>query len=181
MSVNCEMFKPIEGTDGRYLISNFGNVVSVYVRRNNYGKYTERKKPRQIKTTDNGNGYLIFSTQIDGIRKSHYVHREVAKAFLEKPEGKDYVNHKDYNKKNNHVENLEWCTQKENVLYSICNKKPINNGKPGRTGQRYISYKKRKGLYRVLIKNRVFDIEKHFKTIEQAIEYRDRIMHDVRF
>lgn len=59
-------------------------------------------------------GYL--RTQFDG--KTRTVHRVVATAFIPASTGKDFVNHKDGNKRNNSVENLEWCTRGENMIHA---------------------------------------------------------------
>ena len=59
-------------------------------------------------------GYL--RTQFDG--KSRTVHRVIALAFIPKIEGKDFINHKDGNKQNNSVDNLEWCTRSENMKHA---------------------------------------------------------------
>ncbi len=65
---------------------------------------------REFTYTVNNRGYLSVRIR----NKTYMVHRLVAKAFLAKPQGKDFINHKDGNKLNNHVSNLEWCTIKEN-------------------------------------------------------------------
>ena len=56
---------------------------------------------------------------ISNKRCDRYIHRLVAEYFLKKPKGKDVVNHKDCNRINNHVDNLEWVTTKENIDYAI--------------------------------------------------------------
>lgn len=62
-------------------------------------------------------GYVIIDLSANGIRKDFYVHVLVAKLFLESIEGKKEVNHKDKNKTNNNVENLEWVTPSENMFH----------------------------------------------------------------
>lgn len=84
-----------------YYISNFGNV-RVFTAK------TNRELNRE--PTDNGKGYLKIAWK--------YVHRMVAETFLEKIEGKDFVNHLDGNKQNNKVDNLEWCTRSENMQHA---------------------------------------------------------------
>lgn len=65
-------------------------------------------------------GYLRCSVQkLNGVWTSQPVHRLVAKAFIANPENKSCVNHKDNNRQNNTVENLEWVTPKENVYHSF--------------------------------------------------------------
>lgn len=77
--------------------------------------HIRRKKTKHILHEFVGkDGYL--RTQFDG--KSRTVHRVIANAFIDKINGKDFVNHKDGNKKNNQVENLEWCTRSENMYHA---------------------------------------------------------------
>ena len=66
----------------------------------------------------NGNGYLYVSKQSGRKTKHYYVHRLVAEAFIENPLNKPEVNHIDGNKRNNIVENLEWCTRGENIIHA---------------------------------------------------------------
>ena len=67
------------------------------------------------------NGYLTHTTRIGGRSGTNIVlrvHRLVAKAYIPNPDNKPFVNHKDGNKQNNHVSNLEWCTPKENSQHA---------------------------------------------------------------
>lgn len=111
-----EIWKDIEGYEGLYAVSNMGRVKS-------YDKWIERKSDkgylmpgRMMKLVKITNGYLTVSVRKNGNVKVLYVHRLVAKAFIDNPNGYDEVNHIDENKENNTVDNLEWC----NHLYN-CN------------------------------------------------------------
>lgn len=72
-----------------------------------------------LKATENNRGYLVQQLNCDGRRRNFSVHRLVARCFIPNPDGKPQVNHKDGNKRNNSVENLEWCTGKENVRHAV--------------------------------------------------------------
>lgn len=77
----------------------------------------------------NKDGYLVCSIKLHNIGwRSVRVHRLVALAFIPNPDNLPEVNHKDYNRQNPNVDNLEWVTRKENVNYSKCNM-PDYNGK----------------------------------------------------
>lgn len=104
-----EIWKPIDGTDGQYEVSNTGKV-----RSNNYMAHGITK---EMKPWDNG-GYLRVSLKIKGKQSNRLVHRLVADAFIANEESKQEVNHKDGDKHNNCVENLEWCTRKENLHHA---------------------------------------------------------------
>lgn len=74
-------------------------------------------KPRVLRPADN-KGYLLACLSMRGKTYGRLVHRLVAQAFIPNPEGKPEVNHKDSDRKNNKVENLEWMTAKENTDHS---------------------------------------------------------------
>lgn len=105
-----EIWKTIEGTDGRYEVSNTGKI-----RSNNYLGHGGQK---ELSLAKDHKGYLRVRIYINGCRKTVKVHREVAKAFLENPDNKPEVNHRDGNKENNHVSNLEWSTPGDNVRHA---------------------------------------------------------------
>lgn len=119
-----EAWKDIDGYEGYYQVSNYGEVRSLdYIKeiKSPYGGYMNKRfKGRVLSPNDNGNGYL--SVQLfKGKRK--YIHRLVANAFLDNSNGYKEINHKDRNTKNNNVENLEWCTRKYNVNYKDARKR----------------------------------------------------------
>ena len=66
-------------------------------------------------------GYISINLYKNGKSKRMSVHRLVAKAFIPNPKNKPYINHKDANRSNNIISNLEWCTPKENTQHSIKN------------------------------------------------------------
>ena len=112
------MIKPIIGFTG-YFVSDTGEVYSSLGkgnRRNGKVVPLYRIKPRALP-----NGYLRVYMREDctGKRKDRYIHRLVAEAFLPTEQGKNFINHKDCNRENNRVDNLEWCTSAGNNAYSM--------------------------------------------------------------
>ena len=85
------------------------------------GKIWSYKYKKFLKPATTKNGYQIVQlSDNEGKAKMYYVHRLVAQAFIENPNNLPCVNHKDENKQNNSVENLEWCTHKYNWNYGTC-------------------------------------------------------------
>ena len=120
-----EIWKPVRNYEGLYEVSNMGRVKSlertVWCGLNG-GCY--RAIPEKIlEGYDDGHGYLQVELYKDGKGKWCSINRLVAQAFLENPQNLPEVNHKDENKKNNRVENLEWCSKLYNVNYGTRNKK----------------------------------------------------------
>ena len=106
--IENEVWKDIEGYDGAYQVSDLGRVRSL-----KYGKV------RVLRPVNNGKGYLVVHLKRDGSQKNFLVHRIVAQAFIpNNDESKNQVNHKDENKENNRVDNLEWCDNRYNNTYN---------------------------------------------------------------
>ena len=109
-----------------YMVSNLGNVKSLKGR---YGKETI------LKPMKNKSNYLRVDLRKDEKRKMCLIHRLVAEAFIPKIEGKEFVDHIDGNRQNNNVENLRWCTNKENCNFELARKHySENNAWKGKTG-----------------------------------------------
>lgn len=114
-----EIWKNIEGYEGLYMISNFGRVKCL--EHKCPGRY--KNKPRTVKehimkiTLNKENGYYYTTLSNLDRGRTFAVHRLVAKAFLPNPENLPYINHKDRNRQNNNVDNLEWCTPLYNNTY----------------------------------------------------------------
>lgn len=92
------------------------------------GLIRNRKTKRVLKGCDGGNGYVVVTLTIGEVVKKQYVHRLVATTFIPNPDNLPQVNHKDENKQNNRVDNLEWCTASYNTNYGDRNRK-ISNAK----------------------------------------------------
>lgn len=84
----------------------------------NLGKLRNTKTKNVLKLRDNGHGYLVAHLYNKGKRKVEYIHRLVAYCFIPNIDNKEEVNHKDGDKSNNCVKNLEWVTKSENIKHS---------------------------------------------------------------
>lgn len=115
--LNNEVFSPISGYEGLYEIGDLGTVRSVDRIVHYSDGRTRDHKGKNISFADNGNGYKFVYLWKKNQSKRFYVHRLVAAAFIPNPDKKQFVNHKDEDKSNNAVSNLEWCTSSENVNY----------------------------------------------------------------
>ena len=124
-----EEWKPIKGYEGLYEVSCLGRVRSfprnMCMRHPRNPKYKLEfvKQGRILKPKNQNEGYSRVSLCKDNIIHTALVHRLVADAFIPNPKKLPLVNHKDENKKNNHVENLEWVTARENLMYNGAAKK----------------------------------------------------------
>ena len=112
-----EEWRTIEGYEGLYEVSNLGRVRSLdmYVKCG-YGNY-RLHKGKVLSPTKDTNGYLRVVLSCNGKHKSITVHRLVAQTFILNPDNLPEVNHKDEDKTNNNVDNLEWCNRKYNINY----------------------------------------------------------------
>lgn len=107
-----EIWKDVVGYEGLYEVSSVGRVKN-------------HKTGLILKQQSNKRGYSIISLLVGPKRRSHLAHRLVAKAFIPNLENKPTVNHIDFNKSNNQIDNLEWCTILENNDHYLSTPKEI--------------------------------------------------------
>lgn len=118
-----EEWKAVVGYEGYYEVSSYGRVRGVdrYVNTGILHSDIKLHKGKMLKPNLKKNGYLSVDLCKGNKLKTVLVHRLVAVAFIEKPDGKDVVNHKNLDKTDNRVENLEWVTCRENTLHASAN------------------------------------------------------------
>ena len=124
-----EEWKSIPGYEGLYEVSNLGRVKRI----KRYDRFNHKIVSKLLKPSYNTNGYYIVQLSNNGFKKSKLVHRLVAQLFIPNPDNLPQVNHKDEDKTNNIVDNLEWCDSKYNNNYGTLQQRRIqtniNNGK----------------------------------------------------
>jgi hypothetical protein len=110
-----EIWKDIPNYEGLYQISNLGRVKSL----------SRKWSPREtvLKAEGKSEEYLHVSLWKDRTSSHLYIHRCVAELFIPNPNNLPYVNHKDENKRNNTVDNLEWCSAQYNSNYGTRNER----------------------------------------------------------
>ena len=119
-----EIWCPIKGYEGLYEVSDQGRVRSL--------KFGKERIMKQLITPK---GYIRVGLRKNGYQKMYLVHRLVAQTFIPNPDNLTEVNHKDEDKINNKVSNLEWCDRKYNINYGTrtdrCSKQVIQFTKDG--------------------------------------------------
>lgn len=112
-----EEWRPVVGYENCYEVSNLGRVRSVERTLNRSDGRKHTVKATLLHQHNHQKGYKVVGLSMDGIQKLAKVHRIVAIAFIPNPDNLSMVNHKDEDKTNNRVENLEWCDNKYNCNY----------------------------------------------------------------
>ena len=131
-----EIWKDIEGFEGAYQISNLGNLKSL-ARLVKNGCGVRRVSERILTPVIGTCGYYQYPLKQGEKHKTILIHIEVAKAFIDNPYSYSDVNHKDENRLNNNVNNLEWCTRQYNNTYLDRKQREIEtlrNTHPSRKG-----------------------------------------------
>lgn len=124
-----EIWKNVVGFEGRYIVSNLGNIIKLP-----YRDSDGYEQPGLEVSKQDARGYLRVNLRKNGKQRKYMVHRLVAEAFIPNPGNLPQVNHKDEDKTNNSVENLEWCDSSYNNAYGTRNVR-ISGSKSKPTGQ----------------------------------------------
>lgn len=112
-----EIWKDVSNYEGLYQVSNLGRVKSL--EKIIFSDGVARRRRERILKSTNRRGYRQLTLSKWGDKKQKSVHRLVAESFIPNPDCKLEINHIDGDKANNKVNNLEWCTRRENAIHSV--------------------------------------------------------------
>ena len=115
LKIKDELFVDIKNYEGRYKIGNKGTVLGFSRSKDN--RYNS--KQWKLKQYEDNNGYMYVTLSKNKSRKTIKIHRLVAEHFIKNINNYPCVNHIDSNRKNNNVENLEWCTHSQNTQWAL--------------------------------------------------------------
>ena len=118
MKESEEIWKAVEGYNGKYEVSNFGRVRSLPRIFLDAKGRTQNFKGCILKQSQRKNGYMVVTFYESGKWHQMMIHRLVAGAFIPNPNNFPVINHKDEDKTNNRADNLEWCTSQYNNTYN---------------------------------------------------------------
>jgi len=113
-----EIWKDVSGYEDYYQVSNLGRAKSKDRLVPNWPKGIRPIKGRILKCALNKRYFRVDLKKPDTKRKNALLHRLIAVEFIPNPNKKPYINHKDGNPSNNNINNLEWCTHKENMIHA---------------------------------------------------------------
>ncbi len=155
-----EIWKNVKGYEGLYQVSNKGRVKSLARNAKCGDNRFRRKKEILLKNSIRNTGYLYVCLLKNGKRKPMLIHRLVANAFIPTNNNRLQVNHKNLNKTDNSLNNLEWCTAYENIQHA---KYANTRNFWGRTEKSYIH------IYRKIVY--CFEDELVFKNISECARF----------
>ena len=127
-SIEIVRRKPVVGYEGYYEVDMYGNVYSVArkVQVNDNGRiYDKPVKEKKLTASKHSCGYRTVALTRNGKTEQQYIHRIVAEAYIPNPQNLPFVNHKDEDKTNNFVANLEWCTHEYNITYGTATERRV--------------------------------------------------------
>jgi hypothetical protein len=171
-----EQWKDVNGFEGLYQVSNKGRVKSLDRIIKNNGSYSGviTRKEIILKQTTNRLGYKVITLNKDGVRFFKIVHRLVAESFIINKHNYKEVNHKDLDKANNTIENLEWCSRSQNINHYYNSKNTTSKFKG-------VSYQKDRDKWIAYIDfNKIRISLGRFDTEEQAYKKRELYIKELK-
>lgn len=161
-----EIWKDVVGFENKYEVSNLGKVKKKQTIKKHCLGGDSISKERILKPNKHREGYLYAQLIIDGKLIPIGIHRLVAIAFIPNPNNLPQINHKDENKENNCVDNLEWCDKNYNNNYGTRNKK-ISDANKGRKPSKEAIEKHKKKIVQMDLEGNVIKV---WDSIKDAID-----------
>lgn len=134
---------------------------------NTDGEVFSKRKKKNVKWQENGNGYLTVTLYDNYKYKKFYVHRLIAEYFIDNPNSYSQVNHKDHDRSNNAISNLEWVTRQQNTQYSLPRKDKLHSQFKGVTWRE----REKKWFTRIKLNGKEISLGYHKDEKQAALAY----------